>query len=90
MTKENVQEVIDTYRAKFHELKVGVSEYPHDQLLEFPRASGLEHCHSMLGQMEDFLKEDLMEKVFRWLGFIQGFLWSEGVYTLDELRHHNS
>ncbi len=28
-------------------------------------------------------------KVFRWLGFMQGVLWTLNVYTIDELRRHN-
>ena len=30
-----------------------------------------------------------VEKVHRWLGFIQGVLFSEGVFTIDEMREHN-
>lgn len=29
------------------------------------------------------------EKFMRWLGFMQGALWSEGIYTIDEMREHN-
>lgn len=31
-----------------------------------------------------------MEKVFKWLGFIQGVLWIMGVYTVEELKDHNT
>ncbi|MEK7643645.1 MAG: hypothetical protein AAB372_04340 [Patescibacteria group bacterium] len=47
------------------------------------------HGHWMLDQIEGFLEDGRMEKAFRWLGFVQGMLWSEGVYTLDELMEHN-
>jgi hypothetical protein len=33
--------------------------------------------------------EERMDKVFRWLGFMQGVLWTLDVYTLDELKAHN-
>ena len=29
------------------------------------------------------------EKANRWLGFIQGVLFTKGVYTIDEMREHN-
>ena len=29
------------------------------------------------------------EKANRWLGFIQGVLWAECIYTIDEMRDHN-
>ncbi|MDD2696684.1 MAG: hypothetical protein PHE52_00800 [Candidatus Pacebacteria bacterium] len=43
----------------------------------------------MLDKMEGFLKEGRIEKAFRWLGFIQGCLWSTGEYTLEDLMNHN-
>jgi hypothetical protein len=50
------------------------------------------HVRWMLGQMGSFLRgedEAQWEKANRWLGFIQGVLWCEGVYTIDEMREHN-
>jgi len=32
----------------------------------------------------------LIAKGMRWLGFIQGVLWREGVFTIDEMRDHNT
>jgi hypothetical protein len=29
------------------------------------------------------------EKFMRWLGFMQGVLWNNGIYTLDQLKDHN-
>jgi hypothetical protein len=31
-----------------------------------------------------------MEKAMRWLGFIQGVLWSTGVRTIDQMREDNT
>lgn len=30
-----------------------------------------------------------IEKVNRWLGFIQGALWVNGFYTIEEMKGHN-
>ena len=49
----------------------------------------LQHLASMLSRMEDMYDED-PEKAMRWLGFVQGVLWSQGIYTIDELRIHNT
>jgi hypothetical protein len=27
-------------------------------------------------------------KVNRWMGFIQGYFWETGLYTIDEMREH--
>jgi hypothetical protein len=33
--------------------------------------------------------ENQRAKMARWLGFIQGVLWTLGVYSIDEMRDHN-
>jgi hypothetical protein len=47
------------------------------------------HMLYMLGEMERFIDEGRMEKFFRWLGFIQGFCWTVGYQTLEELKNLN-
>jgi hypothetical protein len=88
MTHEKVQQAILTYRQKFEEMGIGKAAYPHENPLDSPE-HGLEHCHAMLDTMEGFLRENRTEKVFRWLGFLQGVLWSQNIYTLAELTSHN-
>lgn len=46
----------------------------------------LQHLWTMLPKMEEM--EDV-EKLMRWLGFIQGVLWAKQVYTLEALKKHN-
>lgn len=29
------------------------------------------------------------DKYNRWLGFIQGYLWTNNIYTIEQLREHN-
>jgi len=42
-----------------------------------------------LTEIDTRFPEDGSEgKAMRWLGFIQGALYSKGVYTLDDLRRH--
>lgn len=43
----------------------------------------------MIRQMRNFISENRMDKCFRWLGFIQGSLWTIGDFTLEELKNHN-
>lgn len=88
MTNQKIREVIRIYRMMFMERRVGIADYPHDRLLCHD-VEGLEHCHGMLAKIETFLDEGRREKAFRWLGFLQGFLWAVRVYTLDELCSHN-
>jgi len=76
MTREKVKQVIARYRGKFEKLGVVKANYPHEKILDSP-GHALEHCHGMLEEMEEFLEQGRMDKVYRWLGFIQGVLWAE-------------
>lgn len=44
------------------------------------------HVLSMLRQMHDILDDG---KFYRWLGFVQGFLWSLKLRTIDEMKDDN-
>ncbi len=88
MEAEKVQEVIQLYRREFEATGVGKTKYPHGKSLD-QSSHSLEHCHAMLDDMDEFLKEGRTDKVFRWLGFIQGVLWAQGLYSLTELTGHN-
>lgn len=39
--------------------------------------------------MIDKLFEFEGDKYNRWLGFIQGYFWTNDIYTIDELKEHN-
>lgn len=47
------------------------------------------HVKWMLYEIIRWPVNEELGKKFRWLGFIQGVLWVEGVYTIDEMREHN-
>ena len=88
MDKDKIREVISTYRKKFEEMGIPKQQSPHD---EFPNSDNdfLAHCHGMLDEMEIFIEEERLDKVFRWLGFIQGCLWRVRVYTIEKMKNHN-
>ncbi len=91
MTAEKVRDVLAIYRKKFEELGVVKGEFQSDQIFYplFSQSNILAHCNWMLDEMERFLDKGRMDKVFRWLGFIQGCLWSTGIYSITEMKDHN-
>lgn len=94
MDDAKMLEVIDRYRQYFKSSGISCFPFFHKERLSeattpHPHRRGLEHCHSMLGEMEKFVREGRLEKAFRWLGFIQGCLWMAGHMTINELRDHN-
>ena len=88
MDAEQLNKAIGQLRSFFERKAIAKCDYPYNKLLKgFPY--GLEHCHGMLDKMEGFIREDRLDKVNRWLGFIQGCLWMSGNRTLDSLKNMN-
>lgn len=80
MTNEKVNKVVTTYEKKLSEL------------LKTDRWEGntqLTHAQGMCAQILDLIKDDEREKAMRWLGFLQGVLYCNGIFTIDEMREHN-
>ena len=88
MTAEKILEIVEVYRKFFEERHIKKIDYPHDKLL-MSKIEGLRHCHGMLDKIVEFVREGKKEKACRWLGFIQGYLWGQGIYTLNNLKNHN-
>lgn len=49
----------------------------------------LDHAVWMCEQIFDFVKQSEWEKAARWLGFIQGVLYSHDIRTIDQMRDDN-
>lgn len=49
----------------------------------------LQHLRYMIGEMRGLIREGRTEKAMRWLGFLQGVLWSQGVFTLEAMKNHS-
>lgn len=60
------------------------------------KGQALAHAIWMLDEMEGWLLDQMninqkvWDKVQRWLGFVQGVLWTYGVATIDEMRQQNA
>lgn len=47
------------------------------------------HILYMIPEIKKFIDENKLDKASRWLGFIQGSLWTNGDFVLSELKDHN-
>jgi len=88
MEDAKILEALDLYEKFLKGLSVTPRDYPHGDVV-FTQEDRLGHVLGMIPQMRQFLKEERREKVMRWLGFIQGVLWAEQLFTLDALKNHN-
>lgn len=90
MDSKKILEVVAIYRRIFEISDISKIDFPHDRFLA-PRHNddALAHCHGMLDKIEGFVAQGRLEKTFRWLGFVQGVLWSTGVCSLENLKNHD-
>ncbi len=49
----------------------------------------LHHINWMCVEAMVFVADGRREKAMRWLGFIQGVMFSEGIFTINELANHS-
>lgn len=77
MTDDKILEVLHLYQREITSKPLRMYD---DQLA---------HCAGMIPKMVEFIKEGRRDKVFRWLGFLQGVLYCKGIYTIEEMANHN-
>ena len=88
MTKEKLESTLAGYRK--HLLGKGArDESPDYDKTNISNAEAYDHLLSMIIRAESLLEKNKIEKVFRWLGFIQGTLWMTGDFSLDELKNNS-
>jgi hypothetical protein len=56
---------------------------------DYNREKSLQHAKWMCTIIEEQVSEGAYSKAERWLCFIQGVLWMNGVCTIDEMRDDN-
>jgi hypothetical protein len=78
MEDEKYVEICELY-------KNSIDDFFHDSYLP----ETYKHVGYMLWQIPQFIKEGRKEKANRWLGFVQGVLWTKGFYTIEEMKEHN-
>lgn len=72
------KDLLEEYLKKFTELRIA------------PVQGGrpMNHCSWMVVEMLNKLPTSTEKKLNRWIGFIQGVLWREGFFSIDQLREH--
>lgn len=53
------------------------------------RISNLEHVRYMCQEAPKFIDGGKIEKAICWLGFIQGVLFVEAQYSIEDLKNHS-
>lgn len=80
MTNEQIIEVCDKYCSLLHDV------YPYR---ENDKPNSLRHIKWMCIEIPNLIKLEKIEKANRWLGFVQGVLWSNKIYDIHQLKDDN-
>lgn len=93
MTPQQMKDVLVSYKTRLTDLQIVASEdqdisvvYPYCEA-RFKAANA--YALNMIERMLTWDLSENMDKANRWLGFIQGVLWTTGLYSIEEMRDHN-
>lgn len=95
MTPDKVKAVFAEYRRHLDEEFPDIAACQMNESDTLVIAGNLEdevvmaHYKFMCDKAIEFVAEGRMDKAMRWLGFLQGALWSDNQFTLDELKRHS-
>jgi len=88
MTEKKIVEALDKCIEVLKDKLQQPKEYVNKDKLPVEVSDYLDHCYFMAEKAKDFLP-NRREKLMRWLGFIQGVLWTRGIMTIEELKNMN-
>ena len=86
MTSEQTIEVLELYDRSLSGFPA-LRASPKDRQ-PMPSES-LAHARWMCQEAIALVRAGKADKANRWLGFIQGVLWSAGTFTIDQMKEHN-
>ena len=96
MTNEKVKAVFQFYLEKLSTKSAclpdklsDVESKQRDFAWMSPVRRGVAHLKYMCIEAQKFVDEGRIDKAMRWLGFLQGVLWSWGYFSLDDLKNHS-
>jgi hypothetical protein len=94
MTNEQLKETFDRYRSHLDRIWPDIQpcqSHKRDQSVIADLwfyEHRVSHYKFMCEHAKVLIDDKQREKAMRWLGFLQGALWREGRYSLDELKYH--
>jgi len=88
VTPEHIYKVVSKYeiqlKARSHTAEKADTSDPNLSL-----KAKLNHTLWMCQEVRTFVEGNELEKANRWLGFLQGILWVNNIYTVDQMREDN-
>ena len=95
MTREHLKRVLQDYDQHLSDLWPGLVEEQLTRPETESKATTISHgwkvahLKFMCIEAQTFVDQNRIEKAMRWLGFLQGALWSHNHFSLEELKNHS-
>jgi hypothetical protein len=90
VTRDQHIDTLRAYQDKFAKWSIERCD-PH---FDTPPGMGraIKHANWMIQEMLQRMEagEDKPGQADRWLGFVQGILWCHGMFTIDDMKGHNT
>jgi len=96
MTAEKLKTILQFYREHFdlHHPKVGAVQLTEMESIShvggLSQQDKIAHWKFMCDEARKFADQGQLDEAMRWLGFLQGALWMDNAFTLDELKNHST
>lgn len=88
MKSQQIIDLMDSY-----ELKLGMPAVEligqNQKYYELSSLDVLKNAQYMAGRIKQLTGSGDLEKANRWLGFLQGIMWTQNIYTINEMRNQN-
>lgn len=88
MKDETIIALFERYAAELSELEIASQRMPAEEQFH-TRIARLAHVTWMCETAKGYVLMGDREKAMRWLGFIQGVLWSDNVKSIDDMKEDN-
>lgn len=94
MTDEKLLQIIETSEKAIEAVRANNREaaaerWSHPDLYPVFHRQYLNHALWMLGEMRTLIAGGRREKAMRWLGFVQGVMFTTGVRTIEQMKKDN-
>jgi hypothetical protein len=97
MSKNLVLSLLNFYEKKLEEMNIQPIEADFDDIISGKEKEvTLGHCRSIIPQIRILVTDGqglrstrIRDHVYRQLGFVQGVMWSEGIYSINQMLYCN-
>jgi hypothetical protein len=83
--KSEAERILKSIREEFEGIGLKKAAYRPDWILS-NKVGALEHCHYLVGEIEELIRKNKLHDAERQIGFILGVLWATNYWTLEHIN----